>query len=105
MQGYKVYEDDVNSNLQTRNLSSNLIQSINKNDDSLKSSSSSSNLSNAFQSEEIAQSEREENVRQLIIDCKKELVDDEEDCYGSWGLINYSEYLIFLKCITKLELG
>ncbi|CAF0855686.1 unnamed protein product, partial [Brachionus calyciflorus] len=35
--------------------------------------------------------EREENVRQLLDDCRKELVGQDEDCYGRWALINYNE--------------
>ena len=38
-----------------------------------------------------SQTEREEIVRQLVADCRKLLVDDNEDCYGSWALINYNE--------------
>lgn len=41
--------------------------------------------------DEQFQSEREENVRQLVADCRKELVDSNEDCYGSWALINCNE--------------
>lgn len=46
----------------------------------------------AQEAQEISQTEREENVRQLISDCKKLLIDvNNEDCFGSWGLINYTD--------------
>jgi len=45
-------------------------------------------------SDEISQAEREENVKQLVSDCRKLLVDQSEDCYGSWALINVTEYEI-----------
>ena len=38
-----------------------------------------------------AEKEREENVRQLLFDCKKELIGQTEDCFGRWALINYNE--------------
>lgn len=38
-----------------------------------------------------AQTEREENIKQLVLDCRKQLVDTNEDCYGSWALIDSSE--------------
>lgn len=38
-----------------------------------------------------ADSEREENIRQLLNDCKKELISQNEDCYGIWALINFNE--------------
>lgn len=41
--------------------------------------------------DETAEREREENVRQLVADCRRQLVDLNEDCYGSWALINYIE--------------
>ena len=49
-----------------------------------------------FDDEQMASTavdEISQNERQLILDCKKQLVNKNEDCYGSWGLINYSEYL------------
>ena len=45
-------------------------------------------------SDEISQAEREENVKQIVSDCRKLLVDQSEDCYGSWALINVTEYEI-----------
>ncbi len=62
------------------------------NDPNQKQSNSGQQQHHQQQVEEISHSEREENVRQLISDCKKQLVDRNEDIYGSWGLINYSEY-------------
>lgn len=38
-----------------------------------------------------AEKEREENVRQLLLDCKKELIDQNEDCFGRWALIYFNE--------------
>ena len=38
-----------------------------------------------------SQAVREENIRSLVSDCRKELIDGIEDCYGSWALINYAE--------------
>jgi predicted ABC-type ATPase len=32
--------------------------------------------------------EKEENVKQLIEDCKKMLIVEPEECLGGWGLIN-----------------
>ena len=45
----------------------------------------------SFAPEELTQSEREQNVRQLVADCQRQLVAETEDCYGSWALINYTE--------------
>jgi hypothetical protein len=51
---------------------------------------------------------REENIRQLVADCRRELIDGIEDCYGSWALINCAEYdrhyflLFFWKIINFL---
>ncbi len=38
-----------------------------------------------------SQTVREDNIRSLVSDCRKELIDGIEDCYGSWALINYAE--------------
>ena len=38
-----------------------------------------------------SQQEREANIKQLVQDCRKQLIDDSEDCYGSWALIKCDE--------------
>ncbi len=87
LQGVKIVEDENSSNnLSSKNSSSNLNQLTNQKQDETSTMVLYSNSS-----EEITQSEREENVRQLVADCRKQLVDDNEDCYGSWALINYTE--------------
>ena len=50
-----------------------------------------SDANNELAADELTQAEREQNVRQLVMDCRKQLVTDNEDLYGSWALINYSE--------------
>jgi phosphatidylinositol 4-phosphatase len=37
------------------------------------------------------QVEREENIKQLVVDCRKQLIDVNEDCFGSWALIDCNE--------------
>jgi hypothetical protein len=78
---------------------------------SLKNSPSTAQLSNNNNKQDEQQAaedlvqlerEREENIRQLVSDCRKQLVDTNEDCYGSWALINYNE-LIHYK-IHRIEL-
>lgn len=39
------------------------------------------------------QTVREDNIKSLVNDCRKLLVDSAEDCYGNWALINCSEYI------------
>ena len=78
LQGVKINEEEnTNSNLITK--TSNTINNL--------FSSTSNTLT-----DETNQAEREENVRQLVDDLKKLLIDDNEDCYGKWALINYTEY-------------
>ena len=59
----------------------------------LKSANAEDQKNDAYQDEValISQSEREENVKQLVADCRKQLIDVNEDCYGSWALINHNE--------------
>ncbi len=77
LQGVKVTEEEMttpskvaSANSNTNNISTN--NNININEDAERQA-------------------REENVRQLVADCRKQLVDTNEDCYGSWALINYNE--------------
>ncbi len=81
LQGKTLVDDDLT--LSTKSSSNNLIgQTANKQD--------SLNLN--LPVDETAQAEREENVKQVVSDCRKLLVDNDEDCYGSWALINVTEY-------------
>ena len=64
------------------NLNSNNNNSINQ---------SKTQLLNFDSDDILSQTTREENIRQLVADCRKELIDGIEDCYGSWALINYAE--------------
>ena len=78
---------DDDPTLNTKLSSNNLIgQSYNKTDDG------NASLNSNVVVDETAQAEREENVKQLVSDCRKLLVDNDEDCYGSWALINVTEY-------------
>ena len=77
LQGVKVTEEEMTTpskvpqtNSNTNNISLNNNKSLN---------------------EDAERQAREENVRQLVADCRKQLVDTNEDCYGSWALINYHE--------------
>ena len=81
LQGVKLSEEDMlNITGQSRPSQSNILsQAQDKKTDSMTAT------------EEIFQTEREENVKQLVADCRKQLVDVKEDCYGSWALINYTE--------------
>ena len=77
-----------------RQLAFEVLQGIEVKDDTLRSLSSSSNLKEQKlenENEEVNNHEREQNVRQLVADCRKQLVTNDEDCYGSWALINYTE--------------
>ena len=74
--------DDDSGPSNTKSSSNNLI-SLNKQEEA------STNLNLV---DEAAQVEREENVKQLVADCRKLLIDNNEDCYGSWALINVNEY-------------
>ena len=73
------------------------------NSSNLNSNNNNSNIPSAkiqlfnFDNDE-SQGVREENIRALVSDCRKELIDGIEDCYGSWALINYLEY--FLKMLS-----
>lgn len=91
LQGVNVFEEDLNA-------------SSNAGGGSLKNSPSTAQLlmsnNNNKQDEQQAaedlvqsEREREENIRQLVSDCRKQLVDTNEDCYGSWALINYNELI------------
>lgn len=76
-----------------RQLAFQVLQGFEVEDDSnvqnsLRKSNSSSNLK---AEDDLTQAEREQNVRQLVADCRKQLVTDSEDLYGSWALINFSE--------------
>ena len=85
LQGETLVDDDPT--LSTKSSSNNLIgQTANKQD----SVNASLNLN--LPVDETAQAEREENVKQVVSDCRKLLVDHDEDCYGSWALINVTEY-------------
>lgn len=79
-----------------RQLAFDVLQGVKVTEDSL-NIKQNQKVDDITQQDEISQAEREENVRQLIADCKKLLVDNSnEDCYGSWGLINYTEYKSFI---------
>jgi hypothetical protein len=63
------------------------------NSSTLTSKASMQVCSNNETSEETLQlqKEREDNIFQLIVDCQKQLVEDNEDCFGKWALINFNE--------------
>lgn len=79
LQGFQI--TDETSSLRASNSSANLADKSQKVDET----------STCFVQDETSQIEREQNVRQLVSDCRKQLVSDNEDCYGSWALINYTE--------------
>lgn len=81
LQGVKIVEENLTASNPNSKSSSSIANS----------SSQTSISANLTAAEEAAQHEREENVRQLVADCRRQLVDDNEDCYGSWALINYNE--------------
>lgn len=93
LQGIKISDEESNGqNNNIKNLT-NLLTNLQKEENA-------SNLNNpniiVDEKEREAQKEREENIRQLIADCKKLLVDLNEDCYGNWALIDHSKY-VFVK--------
>lgn len=71
---------------------------INDVDNSSQSNSNNNNNNSIIQSVIISddndesQAVREDNIRSLVSDCRKELIDGREDCYGSWALINYADH-------------
>ena len=75
-----------------RQLALEVLQGNSINDESATNQTIQKNDDVSFASEELTQSEREQNVRQLVADCQRQLVAETEDCYGSWALINYTEY-------------
>jgi hypothetical protein len=87
LQGVNVVEEDLNSSSAINNRLSNL-----HNQPQSQTKLDESSVNSANSAEEAAEREREENVRQLVSDCRKQLVEENEDCYGSWALINYTEY-------------
>jgi phosphatidylinositol 4-phosphatase len=78
LQGVKLNEEEISN----QNKSTQVKEDVN--------SASTSSLLSLSASEEAAQREREENIRQWVSDCRKQLIDN-EDCFGCWALINYSE--------------
>ncbi len=87
LQGIKISDDEssgLNNNL--KNLTSLLTN--------LQKEENSTSLNNSNIADDTTQKDREENIRQLVADCKKLLVDLNEDCYGNWALIDQSEYVI-----------
>ncbi len=84
LQGIKISDDD-SSGLNKLNLTSLLTN--------LQKEENSASLNNSNIIDDTAQKEREENIRQLVADCKKLLVDLNEDCYGNWALIDHSKYI------------
>ena len=71
LQGFEIEDDSIMQNSQK--------------------SSSSTNLKAEENACEMSQAEREQNVKQLVADCRKQLVTDNEDLYGSWALIHFTE--------------
>jgi hypothetical protein len=96
LQGKRVTEEDVttnaylNANNNNNNKSTASLQSLVT---GANSESAVSAVDETSPSALAAQAEREENIKQLVVDCRKQLVDGREDCYGSWALINYTEYV------------
>ncbi len=94
LQGVRVSEEDLNNKpgsggvVSTSNLQSML--GLGSPNNSVNNSTASLFMLDEGQSTS-AQAEREENIKQLLVDCRKQLVDANEDCYGTWALINYSE--------------
>ena len=89
LQAVRVTEADVNTNAYISSpfrSSSNLLQT-----QSVAAASNIEENQSVSAATAAAQAEREENVRQLVNDCRKQLVGVAEDCYGAWALINYSE--------------
>jgi hypothetical protein len=98
LQGVSVYEED--SSIRTSASTSAQLNQMGKASsetsstlDSGVASSSIVSTAGSAGGEDLAQAEREreENIRQLVADCRKQLIDSNEDCYGSWALINYNE--------------
>ncbi len=81
LQGIKIMDSDPGnlSNNSNINHLTSILASLQKEEPAVSSSDNAN------------QKEREENVRQLVADCKKLLVDLSEDCYGNWALIDSSE--------------
>ena len=85
LQGIKIVDDEITSlNSNLKNLTSVLSPSLQQKEES-------TNSPQLSMEEAANQKEREENVRQLVADCKRLLVDLNEDCYGNWALIDSSD--------------
>ena len=103
LQGIRVAEEDVNTNAYSSaaaplkssavNLQALLVAGLAEAVSTVSGSATGSGggLDESSPSALAAQAEREENIKQLVVDCRKQLVDGREDCYGSWALINYTE--------------
>jgi hypothetical protein len=100
LQGIRVTEEDVNTNAylnptpfksSAANLQSLLVTGLNEISGGVVTGlvGVDENSPSAI----AAQAEREDNIKQLVMDCRKQLVDVREDCFGSWALINYTEYV------------
>ena len=81
MQGAKLIDEESNTSNSSKP-SSNFISHVNKQEEI----NGSLNVA-----DESSQIEREDNVKQLVSDCRKLLVDGNEDCFVSWALINVNE--------------
>lgn len=79
LQGSHVYP---RSHTSSRNKTTNNINNNNNGNESV--------VQNDALSDEL-QAEREENIKQLVVDCRKQLIDANEDCFGSWALIDCNE--------------
>jgi hypothetical protein len=96
LQGIKLKEEEVNQSALNLKFSPALSpQQINgKSEESVLFLNNTANVS--FLSDDLAQTEREQNIKQLVSDCRKQLIANDEDCYGSWALINYNELFSIL---------
>jgi hypothetical protein len=82
-----------------RQFAFNVLQGIEVKDDSndsnannsSQSGGSFSNLNKSNEENEELQLIKEENIKQLVADCRKQLISTDEDCYGSWALVSCYE--------------
>jgi hypothetical protein len=80
-----------------RQFALNILQGIEVKDDSgdannsVQAGGSYSSLNKSGEETEEMQLVKEENIRQLVADCRKQLIGIDEDCYGSWALVSCVE--------------
>lgn len=101
LQGVSVYEDDLNNPSANLKVSASTGSQLNNLRNETAIEINGSNTAISVEDTLQAEREREENIRQLVTDCRKQLIDANEDCYGSWALINYNEYVKYLLINTN----